>query len=101
MERFSCYCCSHKSRNFELLVKHVAQYHKIDPNFKLKCDLKGCGATFNNWNTFRHHVCNYHPRSAIPLNLMPDIIDNDNNFGENIIIIKNVTARKKILQCPL
>lgn len=77
MDRYSCLMCSYSTVLDHLLIKHVIRYHRNDPKFKVKCEIRGCGATFAKWRSFKQHVTRFHPQNAITLNFLNN--DNENN----------------------
>lgn len=55
--KFSCqFECPYKSINYKWLIQHMWNFHSMQGNFSVKCNISGCPAKFTNQKCFMRHI---------------------------------------------
>ena len=65
-EVHNCSLCSFFSTKQDDLLKHVLHRHQHDANFIVHCSATSCGASFNNYRSFKTHVMRWHLSAIVP-----------------------------------
>lgn len=58
--RFKCSLCFFECALQNNLIDHYLKNHRYDPEFKIQCNERGCGATYTKWKSFTAHLARKH-----------------------------------------
>jgi len=53
MESYSCSLCPFFANKQDDLLTHVVRHHRHGANFIVHCSAAACGASFNNYQSFK------------------------------------------------